>query len=62
MVGTDVSAFSYSKKDKLPIFRPTSKALWEFPTPILQLDSLKSSAYSKISGGHPSSTDPGFNY
>lgn len=41
--GADVSAFSYSKKDKLPIFRPTSKPLCEFPTPILQLDSLKSS-------------------
>ncbi|KAF9647558.1 hypothetical protein BDM02DRAFT_3097917 [Thelephora ganbajun] len=46
----NVSAFSYSKKDKLPIFRPTSKPLCEFPTPILQLDSLKSSTHSNISG------------
>ena len=51
--GTDISAFSYSKKDILPIFRPTSKALCKFPTPILQLDSLRSSTRSDVSGGHP---------
>ena len=48
----DVSAFTYSKKDQLPIFRPTSKPLCEFPTPILQLDCLKSSVHSNISGRH----------
>lgn len=48
--GTDISAFSYSKKDKLPVFRPTSEPLCEFPTPILQLDSLKSSTHPNISG------------
>lgn len=45
--GIDLSAFSYSKKDELPIFRPTSKSLCEFPTPILQLDSLRT-----VSGEH----------
>ena len=49
---SDISAFSYSKKDKLPIFRPTSKPLCELPTPILQLDSLKSSAHPDVSGRH----------
>lgn len=46
----DVSAFSYSKRDRLPIFKPISKPLCEFPTPILQLDSLKSSTHPNISG------------
>lgn len=50
MFGTDISAFSYSKKDRLPIFRPTSKPLCEFSTPILQLDSLRSSTRSDVSG------------
>ena len=52
MFGTDISAFSYSKRDRLPIFRPTSKPVCEFSTPILQLDSLKSSTRSDVSGGH----------
>ena len=52
MLGTDVSAFSYPKKDNLPIFRPTSKPLCEFPTPILQLDSLKIPTHSNISSRH----------
>ena len=50
--GLDVSPFSYLKKDKIPVFRPTSKVLCEFPTPILQLDSLKNPTHYNLSGGY----------
>ena len=61
-LGIDISAFSYSKKDNLPIFRPTSKPLCEFPTPILQLDSLKSSIHSNVSSRHPFLSEPSYNH